>query len=234
MNTKKKVAKIEPDEEAVARAKRILLVEDHPLMREGIAKWINRDSALEICGEVSSAPEAVQATIRLKPDLVLCDITLSSRSGLEVVKDLKALDPDLPVVMLSMHDESVYALRALRAGAKGYVMKKAGGAEVLAAVKEVLSGGTAFGPAVTKQLMEEFAGRKLGRQSPVAALTDREFEILQIFGEGKTNREVARQLNLSPKTVETHRINIRQKLDIKSTPELIRYAVHCAGRPTEA
>jgi len=195
-------------------------------MREGIATWINHDPDLEVCGEAASAPEAFEGAGKLKPDLVLCDITLGGRNGLELVKDIKALHPDLPVVMLSMHDESVYALRAVRAGASGYVMKKAGGAEVVAAIKMVLAGGTAFSPGVAKQLLDDYTGRARGRQSPLAALTDREFEVLQLLGEGKTNREIATQLHLSPKTVEVHRVNIRNKLKLKSTPELIRYAVH--------
>jgi len=206
-----------------------MIVEDHPLMREGIATWINHDPELEVCCEVGGASEALKASENCKPDLVLCDITLSGRSGLEVVKDLKALAPELPVVMLSMHDESVYALRAVRAGARGYVMKKAGGAEVVAAVKSVLNGGNAFSPAVAGQLLEDFTGSARARQSPLALLTDREFEVLQMLGEGKTNREIARQLNLSPKTVEVHRVNIRRKLKLRSTPELIRCAVHYAA-----
>ncbi|MCU0770139.1 MAG: response regulator transcription factor [Verrucomicrobia bacterium] len=207
---------------------RILIVEDHPMMREGIANWINHDPELEVCAEAGNAAEALHAAEQSKPDLVLCDITLAGRNGIELVKDLKALRPELPVVMLSMHDESVYALRAVRAGARGYVMKKVGGAEVVAAVKQVLLGGTAFSPGVASQLLDEFAGRARGRHSPLAVLTDREFEVFQLLGLGKTNREIARQLNLSPKTVEVHRVNLRNKLKLKSTPELIRYAVHYA------
>jgi len=214
------------------RPQRILIVEDHPLMREGIANWINHDPELEVCAEVESAAEALTAVGRIRPDLVLCDITLSGRNGIELVKDLKNLNPDLPVVMLSMHDESVYALRAARAGASGYVMKRAGGAEVVTAVKQVLAGGTAFSPATAKLMLDAFAGRGRGRQSPLGVLTDREFEVLQLLGQGKTNREIAGQLNLSPKTVEVHRMNIRTKLKLKSTPELIRYAVHYAELET--
>lgn len=210
------------------RGKRILIVEDHPLMREGIANWIDHDPDLEVCAQAGTAAEALGTMEKLKPDLVLCDITLAGRNGIELVKDLRALNPELPVVMLSMHDESVYALRAARAGASGYVMKRAGGAEVVAAVKQVLAGGTAFSSGVSKQMLEDLTGRARGRQSPLAILTDREFEVLQLLGEGRTNREIAAQLNLSPKTVEVHRVNIRNKLKLKSTPELIRYAVHYA------
>jgi len=211
-----------------ARPRRILIVEDHPLMREGIAKWIDHDEGLEVCGEVGGAAEALRAAERTKPDLVLCDITLSKRSGLELVKDLRCHSPDLPVVMLSMHDESIYALRSLRAGARGYVMKKAGGAEVVAAIKEALAGGSAFSRSVTNQLMAELSGGagQRGQPSKLAGLTDREFEVLQLYGEGKTSAQIASHLNISPKTIGAHRRNLCQKLEIKSTPELIRFAVH--------
>ncbi len=217
------------DEAAVSACKqrchRILVIEDHPLMREGISTWISHDPELELCGEASSAEEGLSAVSRLKPDLVLSDITLTGRSGLELIKDLKAVDPDLPVVMLSMHDESVYALRAMRAGARGYVMKKAGGAEVVSSIKEVLAGGSAFSRSVTNQIVAEFSGREQGHHSPVAALTDREFEILQLYGSGKTSGEIARTLHLSPKTVGAHRSSICQKLQLNSTAEVVRYAV---------
>jgi DNA-binding NarL/FixJ family response regulator len=207
-----------------------LAVDDHPLVREGIARWINGDPSLELCGEASNAPEAVHAARKLSPDLVLCDITLQGGSGLELLKELRALNPEMPVVMLSMHEESIYALRALRAGARGYLMKRSHGSEMLAAIKDVIAGGTAFSPTVTQQLLHEFGGKE-ARRSTVAALSDREFEILQFFAEGKASNEIAVQLNLSPKTIQSHRVNIRKKLHIKSTPELIRYAIHCAGRP---
>ena len=193
-------------------------------MREGISKWIDHDPELEVCGVAGNLATGVKAVDQLKPDLVLSDISLEGRSGLELVKDLKATNPELPVVMLSMHDESVYALRAMRAGACGYVMKKAGGADVVNAIKEVLAGGSAFSRKVTNQVMAEYAGRAKGHQSPVAALTDREFEILQLYGHGKTSGEIAQQLNVSPKTVGAHRSNICQKLDLHSTSELICYA----------
>jgi len=208
--------------------RRILIVEDHPLMREGIAKWISNDPQLEVCGEAGCSAEGLRAVNCLEPELVLCDITLAGRSGLELLKDLHALNSDLPVIMLSMHDESVYALRAMRAGARGYVMKKSGGAELVAAIKEVLAGGSAFSRHVTSQMMAELAGRRQGHRAPVGILTDREFEVLQLYGQGKASNEIADLLRLSPKTVGTHRLNICQKLRLKSTPELVRYAVHYA------
>lgn len=213
---------------------RVLIVDDHPLMREGVAQWIGHDPSLAVCGEAASVPEALKAIDDCQPDLVLCDVALGGRSGLDLLKNALERRPDLPVVMLSMHDESVYALRALRAGARGYLMKDAGGAEVVAAIKQVLAGGNAFGPAVTRQLLEDFAGRRRGHSSPLAVLTDREFEILELLGEGRNNREISAILNISPKTVETHRVNIRHKLHLKSTPELIRFAVQCSEQSASA
>lgn len=208
---------------------RILVIEDHPLMREAISKWIDRDPGLKVCGQANSSAAGMEAVVRLKPDLVLSDISLDGRSGLELLKDLKAMNPDLPVVMHSMHNESVYAMRAMRAGARGYVMKKAGGTEVVNAIKEVLAGGSAFSRVVSNQVLDELAGRARGHQSPIAILTDREFEILELYGHGKTSGEIAQQLNVSPKTVGAHRYNICRKLEIHSTSELICYAANCVS-----
>ncbi|MGJ8649460.1 MAG: response regulator transcription factor [Opitutaceae bacterium] len=220
--------------ETKALAARILIIDDHPLMREGIARWINSDPHLDVCGEASDAAKGMKAVSQLKPDLVLCDIGLGSHSGLELLKDLKALHSNIPVIMLSMYDESVYAMRSMRAGARGYVMKKEGGAEVVLAIKEVLAGGSAFSRQVTNQVMAEYAGRAKGHQSPVAALTDREFEILQAYGRGNTSGEIAKLLSISPKTVGAHRNNICHKLELKSSAELIRYAVQYAEGGTSA
>jgi len=216
---------------AAPAPKRVLLVEDHPLMREGVAQWIRRAPDLEICGEAETAAEALRAVEKHKPDLVLTDISLPGRNGIEFIKDLRALHPDVPVLVLSMHDEALYAGRALRAGARGYVMKRAGGDRVVAAIREVLAGRMALGPEAATHLLEEYAGRSpRAGHSPLAVLTDREFEIFQLIGEGRTNREVAQQLHLSHKTVETHRLSIRRKLKLKTTAELIRYAVQYAEK----
>jgi DNA-binding NarL/FixJ family response regulator len=222
MTISKKTVKTD---KAVSCIHRILIVEDHPLMREGISNWINNEPDLEVCGEADNRSKGVKAVERLNPDLLLCDISLGGCSGLELLKDLKVMHPDLPIVMLSMHDESIYALRSMRAGARGYVMKKSGGAEVVHAIKEVLAGGSAFSRQVTNQVMAELSGKARGDQSPVGALTDREFEILQLYGRGKTSGEIARYLCISPKTVGAHRNNICHKLTIRSTAELICYAV---------
>lgn len=208
------------------RRKRILVVDDHPLMREGVAQWIKRAPDLEVCGEAESAAQALSLAERLKPDLVLTDISLTGRDGLELIKDLRALRPELPVLVLSMHEESLYAGRALRAGARGYVLKRAGGGRVVEAIREVFQGRIAVSPEMATQLLEEYAGRRSHSQRvSLPNLTDREFEVLQLVAEVKTNREMAQQLHLSQKTVETHRLNLTRKLKLKNAAELLRFAL---------
>ncbi len=213
------------------KCKRILVVDDHPLMREGVAQWIQRSPGLEICGQAESAAQALALAGKLKPDLVLADISLPGRNGLELIKDLAALQPGLPVLVLSMHEESLHAARALRAGARGYIMKRSGGDRVVQAIGEVLQGRIALSPEMATQLLEEYSGRcsRSGR-TVLPNLTDREFEILQLFGKAKSNGEIARQLRLSPKTVETHRLNLMRKLKLKDAAELLRFALQYAEK----
>ncbi len=209
--------------------KRILVVDDHPLMRAGVAQWIRRAGDLDVCGEAESAAQAISLIEKLKPDLVLTDITLTGRSGLELIKDLHALRPDLPVLVLSMHEEALYAGRALRAGARGYVMKRAGGDRMIEAIREVLMNRIVVSPEMATNLLEEYSGRRnRSGRTTLRNLTDREFEILQLLGEAKTNREIAEQLHLSPKTVETHRLNLMRKLKLRNLAELVRFALERA------
>jgi len=208
------------------KRKRVLVVDDHPLMREGVAQWIERAPDLEVCGEADSAAHALSLAERLKPDLVLTDISLPGRDGLELIKELHAQRPELPVLVLSMHEESLYASRALRAGARGYLMKRAGGDRVLEAIREVFQGRIAVSPDMATHLLEEYAGRRSrSHRVPLPNLTDREFEVLQLIGEVKTNREMAEQLHLSQKTVETHRVHLMRKLKLKNAAELLRFAL---------
>lgn len=205
--------------------KQILLVEDHPLTREGVARWIKRQRDMEVCSEVESVPAAHTAIEKRKPDLVLLDVSLSGGDGLELIKDIRTKHPTLPVLVFSMHEETLYAPRALRAGARGYVNKQEGGARLIEAIREVLAGRVVVSPALATRLLEEYSGHPHGdAQSPLAALTDREFEVFRLLGEAKTTREIAEQLHLSCKTVETHRLKTLRKLKLKSSVELIRYA----------
>jgi DNA-binding NarL/FixJ family response regulator len=214
--------------EAVSR-KRILLVDDHPLMREGIALWIERSPELEVCGQVGSAQEAVGSIGKLKPALVVTDISLNGRNGLELIKDLQVFDPSLPVLVVSMHDEMHYAERAIRAGARGYIMKEAGGEKLIEAIQTVLDGHVYVSPRMSATIVENLSVRKpRGSNSPLTQLSDREFEIFELIGLGQTTHDIAQRLKLSPKTVDVHRRNIREKLQIPDVTGLIRHAVRWA------
>jgi DNA-binding NarL/FixJ family response regulator len=204
--------------------KKILIVDDHPIMRQGLALLIQTDPALEVCGEAESASKAIEAAMRLKPDLVIADISLPGRNGLELIKDLQALQPGLPVLVVSMHDEAIYAERVLRAGGRGYVMKGEGGQKLMTAIQQVMGGGIYVSQNISAQILELFSGRRSG-SSPVEKLSDREFEVFQLIGQGRSTREIAAELHISIKTVEVHRVNIKEKLDLKTASELIHFAV---------
>ncbi len=207
--------------------KKILLVDDHPLMRRGQADLLNRETDLTVCGEAGSAREAMEAIAKLKPDLVLVDMTLPDKDGLELIKDIQALHPGLPVLAMSMQEESLYAPRVLRAGGRGYVMKGAGSDEhLLSAIRTVLSGQIAVSPQMSAIILESVAAPsgKVGG-GPEARLTDRELEVLRLFGEGWSTDEIASRLHLSPKTVDVHRAHTKQKLGLKTTPEFTRFAI---------
>ena len=205
---------------------RILLVDDHPMTREGLAANINRQPDLEVCGEASNPAEAISTLATLAPDLMVTDMTMPGRSGLEFIKDVHALQPDLPILVLSMHDEMLYAERALRAGARGYLMKDAGSAKFLEVIRLVLGGQSYVSPQVSARLVDAVSGRRpRGSTSPIEKLSDREFEVFRLLGSGKNTKEVAKALNLSPKTVDVHRGRIKEKLQLKDASSLIHHAV---------
>jgi len=206
--------------------KKILLVDDHPFMRAGLAGLIDRQPDMAVCGEAGSPVEAFHAMEKAKPDLVLTDLTMPGRSGLEFIKDLRAAEPNLAILVVSMHDEVVHAERALRAGARGYIMKEAGGENLLAAIRQVLGGEVYVSPRMSARILEGLSGAKpRGSSSPIEKLTDREFEVFQLIGQGKSTRDIAAQLHLSPKTVDVHRANIKEKLGLVDATALIRHAV---------
>lgn len=205
---------------------RVLLVDDHPTTREGLAAIINRQPDLQVCGEASNPAEAMQALSGDKPDLMVADMTMPGRSGIEFIKDVHAFLPDLPVLVLSMHDEMLYAERALRAGAQGYLMKDAGSAKVLEVIRQVLLGHVYVSPQMSARLLDLMTGRRpRGSSSPVEKLSDREFEVFRLLGNGKSTKEVADTLHLSSKTVDVHRGRIKAKLQIKDATSLLHYAV---------
>jgi len=196
------------------------------MMREGLAQLINNESDLMVCGEAGAGRAVPELVAKTKPDLLIADISLPDRNGLEVIKDMQTLQPGLAVLVISMHDESLYAERVLRAGGRGYVMKQEGGKKLMTAIRQVLSGRIYVSEKMSAKILESFSGQAAeASRMPMENLSDREFEVLQLIGEGKGTREIADQLTLSIKTVDAHRANIKRKLNLKTGPELVRYAV---------
>jgi DNA-binding NarL/FixJ family response regulator len=195
-------------------------------MRRGQTDLLNREPDMEVCGEAGTAREAMDTIAKLKPDLVLVDMALPDKDGLELIKDIQALHPGLPVLAMSMQDESLYAARVLRAGGRGYVMKAEGPERLAAAIRTVLSGQVALSPRMSAKILESVAvpSGKLGG-GPEAKLSDRELEVMRLFGEGWSTDEIASRLHLSPKTVDVHRAHIKEKLGLKTTPEFTRFAI---------
>jgi DNA-binding NarL/FixJ family response regulator len=220
-------SEVPPAIPAGPQRKCILLVDDHPMTRGGMAAVINKQPDLQVCAEASSAAEALALLAKSSrpPDLVITDITMPGRSGLELIKDLLALHPGLPVLVVTLHDESLYAERALRAGARGYLTKDAGAARLLEAVRHVLSGQTYVSPQLAARIVDLFASRpSRGSSSPIGRLTDREFEVFRLIGEGKTSKQIAQELHLSSKTVDVHRGHIKEKLSIGDVTALVSHA----------
>jgi DNA-binding NarL/FixJ family response regulator len=209
---------------AKARQK-ILIVDDHPMMREGLALLIDHEPDLLADSQADSAAQALRIIESAVPDLLLLDISLPDRSGLEVIKDVHALYPALPVLVVSMHDESLYAERVLRAGARGYIMKQEGGKRLMQAIRQVLEGRIYVSEKMSAKILETFSGHKRDAQSPVENLSDREFEVFQLLGQGRGTRQIAQHLHISVKTVEVHRTNIRKKLALSNGSELVSYAI---------
>ena len=205
---------------------RILLVDDHPLMRKGLALTLNAETDLDVVGQAADAEEALSMIDKLDPDLVLIDISLPGMSGLELLKHLLAIRPGLLALMVSRHDEALYAERAIRAGAKGYVMKLEAADDIVHAVRHVLRGGIYLSEELKDRLLFGAAvGRKAPLESPLQVLSDRELEVFEMTGRGLPTREIAERLHLSVKTVESYRARIKQKLNIETGTELLQQAV---------
>lgn len=206
--------------------KQILIVDDHPMMREGLAALIQAQSDLAVCGQAADAREAFRAVESLSPDLVLMDISLPGKSGLEAIKDILALRPGLTILVISMHDEVLYAERVLRAGARGYIMKQEGGKRIMEAIRTVLENKVFVSEKMSARILQAFTGRRTeAAASEVESLTDREFEVFQLIGRGRSTKEIGDQLHISVKTVEVHRVNIKTKLKVATSSELVHYAV---------
>jgi DNA-binding NarL/FixJ family response regulator len=206
-------------------AARVLIIDDHPILREGLAQLINQQKDLTMGGQAGTSLEALQLIEKEKFDLVILDISLHGCSGIELLKDIKARKPALPVLILSMHDENIYAPRALKAGAIGYIMKQEGPDAVLHCVRSALNGNVCVSRGLQGKLLNQMAGGKPTLSSPVEALSDRELEIFNLIGQGFGTRDIAVKLNLSIKTVETHRAHIKEKLGLKTATELVHQAI---------
>lgn len=206
---------------------RVLLADDHKLMRSGLRLLLEQQPDFVVVGEADDGLQAVAAVESLRPDVVVMDIGMPNLNGIEAARKIKELWPDIAILMLSMHSDEGYVLRALRAGARGYLLKDSAEGDLVTAIQAVSEGKSYFSPAVGKVLLEDYM-RKLqrtGAEDSYDLLSPREREILQLVAEGKSNKDVANLLNLSPYTVETHRANIMQKLNLRGVPELILYAV---------
>jgi DNA-binding NarL/FixJ family response regulator len=205
--------------------KKIVVVDDHPMSREGIVAWILSEPGWEVSCQAETAEQALDSVIRTKPDVVVTDITLPEKSGLDLVRDIHAVAPEVRILVVSMHDERLYAERVLRAGGHGYVTKQAKGEAIVEAIRRILSGQVYVSRDLSQQILETFANKNSAAGiCRVGQLTDREFEVFQLAGQGLPSAQIARRLQLSIKTVQAHRANIKVKLQIKTTPELISYA----------
>jgi DNA-binding NarL/FixJ family response regulator len=206
--------------------KTVLVVDDHPLMRQGLALLINQQQDMQVCGEAEEAQAAMQAIARLRPDIMILDISLSGPDGIELLKNIRATDPDLPVLVLSMHDEAIYAERALRARANGYIMKQEATEKVLVAVRRILGGEVYLSERMSNKMLQQYIGGTPNMiESRIASLSDRELEVFRRIGEGHATREIAEELHLSVKTVETYQAHIKDKLALRSGRELIQHAI---------
>ena len=224
------MAQVKPNQVKDSRA-RILLVDDHAVERYGIAQLINRQSDLVVCGEEEDASRAMSAICELKPELVIADISLRDSSGLELMRNIKAQFPGLPVLVVSVHDESIYAEIAFRAGALGYLMKEEALEKILTAIRRVLTGAIYVSDNLAaKMLQQQVRGQTDIHESPVKGLSDRELEVFQLIGQWKKTREIAEELHLSIKTIEYYREQIKRKLNLKNAGELTQYATSWVQR----
>ena len=206
--------------------KKVIIVDDHPIVRQGFVLLINQEDDLDVIGEAEDAPGALSLIRDKKPDLALVDLSLKNSNGLELIKDLKIIHPELLILVVSLHDEDVYAERALRAGAKGFIMKAEATDNVMVAIREVLSGGVYLSSAMRSKILNNLSGGPVSKPRIVTEmLSDREFEVFQLIGNGLNTRSIADKLNLSIKTIETYKSHLKNKLDLHDATEMIQYAV---------
>jgi DNA-binding NarL/FixJ family response regulator len=216
-----------PQDRARRNKHRILIVDDHPIFRHGLMQLLSQEDDLEVCGEAENYQGAMKAAAALKPDMIIVDITLKDMSGIDLIKEIHKIDKGIPMLVISMHDESLYAERAFRAGARGYIMKQEASESVVQAIRQVLKGGLYASSKVTDNILTRFIeGPKEPSASPLMALTDREIEVFQLIGEGLSISEIGHRLHLSVKTIGTYRERIKEKLNLKNATELLRHALN--------
>jgi len=219
MNTKATIG-------ATNRKSKIFVVDDHPIVRQGLGLLINREPDMIVCGAAEEAQSALRAIPTLQPDVLVVDISLNGPDGLELVKTVRMRDANMPILVLSMHDESIYAERALRAGANGYIMKQEATEKVLIAIRRIMRGDVYLSDRVSSKMLQQYVrGSTTARQSPVADLSDRELEVFRLVGAGHGTRQIAEDLHLSVKTVETYQAHIKEKLSLRNARELVQHAI---------
>jgi DNA-binding NarL/FixJ family response regulator len=204
---------------------RVFLIDDHPIVRQGLALFIDREPDLMVCGEADGATSALQAIRDAMPDFIVLDISLDGPDGLELLKALRSEYPNLPVLILSMHDESAYAERALRAGANGYIMKQEATEKVLTAIRQILRGDVYLSDRLTKRMLQQFIHGAVPPRDPLAKLSDRELEVYRLIGAGHGTRQIADELHVSTKTVESYQAHIKEKLSLRNARELVQHAI---------
>ena len=209
----------------MSEKKRVVVVDDQPLFRERLAELINQELDMEICGEAEDAQQAIELIRNISPNLVIVDITLKRSSGLELIKSIKALPIGVPVLVLSMHDESLYAERALRAGASGYITKHEAADNVLLAIRRVLAGEVYLSETTTSVFLRSLTTGVKNLRRPLDRLTDRELEVLELIGRGRTTRQIANMLQLGVATIDTHRARIKEKMNFRTATELQHFAI---------
>jgi DNA-binding NarL/FixJ family response regulator len=205
---------------------KVFLVDDHPIVRQGLGLLINREPDLVVCGEAEDAPSALQVMLSAQPDLMVIDISLDGPDGLELLKTIRLKEPILPVLILSMHEESTYAERSLRAGANGYIMKQEATERVLVAIRRILDGKVYLSERLTNKMLEQFVhGAGSSKNDPLMTLSDRELEVYRLIGAGHGTRQIADELHVSVKTVESYQAHIKEKLSLRNARELVQHAI---------
>lgn len=218
-------------EQRSTRLRSVFIIDDHPIVRKGLAQLLDQEPDLVVCGEAADVREARVGLERTRPDVVILDLSLRDSDGLELIKEIRAKHGQLPVLVLSMHDETIYAERLLSAGANGYIMKQAGGDQLVVALRRVLAGGVYVSDRIGASMIERFAvARRKHAIDPIERLSNREVQVLNLIGRGKSTREIAKDLSLSIKTIESHRQRIKKKLSLDSSPRLVQFAVNWYAR----